>query len=165
MKHKSTRATLEHECQIRFLLHCATQHMPRSLSILFVILALQHAYAELHQRSQSFNTMGSGLMQVRPHKSTMGTLRNSECKRISANSKPSALAQLGKLRADHTKQRMVVESVQSPIPCAETVATLSHDHTRVLALGSRAASLWPRMEAMEALAALGLQGVWRVWGK
>ena len=89
--------------------------MPRSLSILFVILALQHAYAELHQRSQSFNTMGSGLMQVRPHKRSMGTLRNSECQLNSANSKPSALAQLGKLRADHKNQRMVVESVQSAI--------------------------------------------------
>ena len=88
--------------------------------------------------------------------------KNSECQQNSANSKPSALAQLCKLRAEHKTQRIVVESVQSAIHCAETVATLSHDHTRVLALGSRAAFLLPRMDA---LAALGPQGVWRVWGE
>ena len=57
-----------------------------------------------------------------------------------------------KLIAEHKNQRIH----ESAIQCAVTEATFSHDHTRVVALGSRAASLFARMEALEAL---GPQGV------
>jgi hypothetical protein len=63
-----------------------------------------------------------------------------------------------KFIAEHKNQRIH----ESAIRCAVTEATFSHDHTRVVALGSRAASLFARMEAIEAL---GPQGVGALGGR